>query len=363
MTEKTCMDEQLNVRCFYLRLVKKAGWIPLAAVLGLVAGAVLYSAVTRVTQPVLMESDVQLYLHFVENASGDKVYDYYNAYTWNDLLRSEGVRNALQDPAVKETARAAYKQVISIAGRDDTVVEEDWLSGAEERVTVTAEQPSDIRVLWVRTRAPEAADALQMSTWMAHALVKYGEENEVFRSIEITQPGGIPRKAVYPERFRTAMAAGAVTGALLGLFVLLVLQLLDEAVYVPEEAEKRYGLPVVAVMTEDADCPELLMREAKQNLAAMRGEEGERVVLTTADGKACEVLSGKAADRGLALRFLPPGEQIPGRKTVLLGVQAGKKDAALTAHLLSQARAAGLQAEGIVLTGADGAFLKRYYRL
>ena len=341
MDKKDYMDEQLNIRCFYLRLLKRIWFVPLFAVAGAVAGFLLYGAVTRVTQPVLYEAKAQLYLHFVENATNDKVYDYYNAYTWNDLLKSDTVQSLLRESAEQAVAVSSFPEggaFTNETGRENmsAVCMRMYEEGT---LTMTAIQPSDIRVLWitVQSEEPDCAGWFMNIAW--RAMLRYGEENDVFRSIELlSQEEPVP--VTYPDRLRTAMVTGAVLGALLGLFLLAILDLLDDAVYVPEDAEKRYGLPVVAVTGDDA-LPELLRKEADRCFEQLRAEGKTPVILTPDTTE----------------------EERAGADVLLLGVASGKKNTSLTQHVLSQARARGEQVEGIVLTDADGTFLQRYYKV
>ena len=386
MDKKAYMDEQLNIRCFYLRLIKRLPALLLFAVAGAVLGILLYSAVTRITQPEVYEARTQLYLHFVKDASDDKVYDYYNAYTWNDLIRTDAVREKLEDEQVKQAARAEFRKILSNEDYDEKQVEEDYLSGTGNLVSVEAQILSDIRVLWIVASSQgkePVANALYASLWMSHALAAYGEENEVFRSIEISKLPTleeVSRPITYPDRLKTAGVAGAVLGAVLALFGLLVLHLLDEAVYVPEDAEKRYGLPVLAV-TGSGKLPGLLRREALENLTRLSADGKAIRVYTAQSEDACRKLmeeerpvdnmeylplGGSASVSGKADASSVPDnvpDSFDSEAPVFLGVQTGDKKAALTAHVLAQLKARGMQVQGIVMTGADGVFLGKYYRL
>ena len=137
-----------------------------------------------------------------------------------------------------------------------------------------------------------------------------------------------------------------VVGALLcAERCVLIWQLLDDAVYVPEDAEKRYGLPVVATLPRKG--------ETEETVPALLKEEAERCFRSFADaGKKWVLLNETTseAERGAA-------------DVLLLEVPYGKRNGTLTAHILAQARARGEEVRGIVMTDADMLFLKRYYRL
>ena len=346
MDKRAFREEELNIRCFYLRLLQRVWVLPVSACVCALCAYLLYGAVTRVTQPVLYEAKAQLYLHFVENATNDKVYDYYNAYTWNDLLGSDPVRVLIRECAADAISVSSYPEggaFIEETGREN-MPEVCMRMYDEGTLTLTALQPSDIRILWITATAEEADCAAWFAHTVSRALVLYGEKNEVFRSIEVLREEA-PAQVRYPEREKTAAVAGALLGVIAAAFALLIAHLADDAVYVPEDAEKRYGLPVVAVMprpgTPDASVPALLREEADRYFRSLADAGKKHVLLNAATTE----------------------EERSGADVYLLEAAYGQKNGTLTAHVLSQARARGEAVTGIVFTGADMTFLKRYYRL
>ncbi|MBR0172001.1 MAG: hypothetical protein IJQ21_04365 [Lachnospiraceae bacterium] len=345
MDKRSFREEELNIRCFYLRLLQRIWVLPVAACVCALCAYLLYGAVTRVTQPALYEAKVQFYLHFVENATDDKVYDHYNAYTWNDLIQSDPVQVLIRECAENAISVSSYQEggaFIEETGREN-MPEVCLRMYGEGTLTLTALQPSDIRILWITVTSEEADCAAWFARTVSRALVLYGEENEVFRSIEVLQEEA-PARVTYPERAKTAAVTGGVLGLIAAVFALLILHLLDDAIYVPEDAEKRYGLPVVAVLPREG---------AEKETPALLREEAER----------CFESLASAGKKHVLLNAGTTEEERSGADIELLEVRYGKQNGTLTVHVLSQARARGGEVAGIVLTGADMAFLKRYYRL
>ena len=345
MDKRSFREEELNIRCFYLRLFRRIWVLPVTACVCALCAYLLYGAVTRVTQPVLYEAKAQFYLHFVENATDDKVYDYYNAYTWNDLLKSDPVQVLIRECAENALSVSSYPEggAFTEANGRENMPEVCLRMYEEGTLTLTVLQPSDIRILWITATCEEADCAAWFAKTVSRALVRYGEENEVFRSIEVLQEEA-PVRVTYPERAKTAAATGAVLGLIIAIIAMLILHLMDDAVYVPEDAEKRYGLPVVAVLPREGgtdETPRLLKEEADRYFEALASAGKKWVLLNEATAE----------------------EERRGADVALLEVGYGKRRGTLTAHVLSQARARGEDVAGIVFTGADILFLKRYYRL
>lgn len=331
--DQEILDEQLNVRLFRMRLVRRL-WIAAAlALVGALAGLLLYLVVTGITRPVLYEARCDVYLHFVDNESTNQVLDHYNAYTWNNLIATDSFMAHLADDEVRTAL-------------------------AEGRVSVTAELPSDIRVLWMCASSPDAQLAEKSALAMSHALQAYALENEVVREAEIISGPHTALRA-YPQRGGVAAAAGGVLGLLAGLFFLWLTELADEAVYVPEDAAQRYRLPVYVIL------PELFPGENASHMETLAGErESVRLRITSdpADvqaGEICEELGGLIPDylQG-RLTFVTEGEA----DESLIVIRYGAKNAAMYRHLIAESALSGAPAKGIVFAGADASFLKRYYR-
>ncbi len=221
MTCKEWMNEGIDLRLEALLLKKKCIWL----IVGLIGGAILAAGLYFLTHVAFApareyEAVSKLYLTFATDENGD-AYQYYNGYTWNDLMQTEPIMDAILQKA------SAF---------DASDVEQ----------SVKADILSDIRVLTVTVRShdPELTDTVIRAA--EEAVVAFGDSMQEFRGIEVIDHGKASLVIAEDETFRAA-AAGGVIGLILVCLILAFLRTIDAAVYVPTDFEKLFEIPVLNV--------------------------------------------------------------------------------------------------------------------
>lgn len=401
-------DEKLNVRCFYLKLLQRA-WISLAFCAG---GALvflfMYMAVTLFTRSHTYQADVQIYLHFKENQSDDRVYAYYNAYTWNDIVKSDQVEDLIEETLESDNFREEILSVEEKAWLEaNEGAKKTLFSKARMKDVIRIELPSDLRIMWIYVTDKDPIYAAVLSRAAAEAMISFGEKSEVLRSVEIMSIGE-PQESVYVDRRLAAVLAGVVCGFFVSLLYLWARLLLSDAIYVPEEAERRYQLPVIGVMApagEDvSDMPDIFIREFRENLQVLlrqgrkwkivtdlSKEGGDKIKLELeslrekvdhALGESegvhpAIVVKGVSRDSARVISIGEEGSETQtdstaevtkdnsdaGKQIVLIAVRAGVEQGVLIEHLISQLRARGEEPSGLLFMSTDTKFLRRYYGL
>lgn len=310
------MDEELNQRSRYLRILRRIWIIPAAAaVLGLVffAGSMLSATISAGTRQYQAVS--KLYIDFAKDETGT-VYDYYNGATWTDLLTA--------DPDISDT----IVQKLPAGTGLDTV-----------KAEAKAEILTDIRLLTVTVTDRDPQRAADIRDAIDEALVRFGDSAKEFTSIRLLSTAD-PQLITVSYRTGNAVLLGVFLGALLGLFILLISETLNDAVYVPEDAERRYSLPVLGIT---AKAGQETTSEQKKELQ----ENMDHLGAAGASPVSAEDMPdyGKLRESG-----------------AILEVVFGKKDGTKTDHLLSQLKKQDCRVYGIIIRDADEAFLDRYYR-
>ncbi|MBR0164208.1 MAG: hypothetical protein IJQ12_06010 [Lachnospiraceae bacterium] len=331
-------NEPLNLRLFYLRLTRRLWLIGIGVLLGAVIGGILYTAVTKVTRPEMYRGEARFYLHFVENGTQDTVYDYYNAYTWHELIEADTMMGLL-------TERLAEAGVS--------------LSEEEIKAVLDTELPSDTRLLHVFAVSSNRETVTALIEAVEEAMPVYGEINEVFRSIEVTETIE-PFRVTYPERFGTAVFCGAVLGGIAALFAISLMLLFDDAVYVPEQIRLRHDLHVLGILNST-----VFAEEKKENLA--RFCRGAKSVRLLADPKEVNVHEAGEEIRALLpdeiknhLDFVSDGSDAD---CVIVLMGQGKENGTMHFHLTDEARQIANDRCAAMLSGVSDAFLRRYYRI
>ncbi|MBQ7428176.1 MAG: hypothetical protein IJV29_00785 [Butyrivibrio sp.] len=368
------MDEALNLRSFYLRLFRKIWILPLAAAIGGLIAGLIYFVATVVYGPARSYSaTATIYIDFAYDESGEVV-DWYNAYTWNLLMATDEIIDTtmenLKDAGIPEITDASVVSGISSGVSREEVLE-----------STSADIPSDVRVmvLTITNNDQELADAILEAS--AASLEHFGSVKDEFNSIK--QIGSTPAElVVYTDRTLAAVIFGVVIGLLIAFFAMLLINTMDDAIYVPEDVQSKYGLTLLGCMTKSGVAmPDRFRNELIE--ASHEFLNGKSQILLISSGNWDD--DTKSKEDSLRLHELIEGPfdfnktsitgiEIPGNKTdsyrkinetdgVIIAIQAGKRIGTATDHLISQLKKHNCNIVGIILTDVDMKFLKLYYRM
>lgn len=353
------MEETVNRRSLWLRLRKALWWIPACTVIGALAAVVIYTGLwLRLSGQRQYRQTSKYYLTFGNDAAGNPQ-DYYNDYTWNDLLFSV--------PAISQVIEAELP---------------DGMDMETARQDIEAQILSDVRVLTIQVTDKDPQNVQELTNAVQDALVRYGHTAEEFQRIEYLSSGDV-EQVVVTDRSRNAGILGGLLGFLISAAALWICELLNDGVYCPEDAARRYGLPVLLVVADESESSRGLHgnRKAKKHAAsgAENSEEKEDGLPTFLKEEnrreAAELLARypegvrivsedpeltRRAEERLQTQFGIPvcGEE---NGTVLAAVPFGKANGTGTDHLLTQRKARQEGTAGLILMDADGTFLKKYY--
>lgn len=317
MTDREWMKEGIDVKLTLL-LYRKKVWISLLWALagGLLAGG-LYFIVHVLYAPAReYEAVSKLYLTFAADDDGE-AYQYYNGYTWNDLMKTEPILDKVMEGLPEGTDR-------------------EWIKD-----TIAADILSDIRLLTITVRTHDGAEAGRIIRAAEDALVRFGQEMVEFEKIEVIEHGQAALVVVENETFR-AVAAGLVVGFLLSLAALALGRVLDDSLYVPSDFEKRYPYPVLGAvfagerMEEDSRLQEHVEMVSGETAGILYVDTGRQDVRIPPEGR--------AADMGLIL-------QIP----------CGSGNGKLLERWVREAETCGCRILGAVFTEADKSLYRLYF--
>ena len=372
-----CNEEYRNREMDLKRLVlffqKKLWLVIMLVILGATAGGILYQMLHSMKMPVEYQAVSKLYISFGHDESGE-VYQYYNGYTWNDLLDTDPIMDLV---------------MMYLPGYEREQVME----------ATTAEILSDIRLLTITVRGEEEKFVREISRATENGLKEFGRESEELEQIKVIR-SGVPQRVYWDDRTSAACITGAVILGVISLLVIGFNYALDEAVYVQEDIEKRYGVKALGILTRSQKGLEPYARELKANIryavgekkafavvdmdnhADLRGSELERIL----NREAMEVFGGghTREEEDFGWNFAKEEEQLPegewkvtafgenvlseeecrqlreiGGVILLLpfGVDVGRK----TSRILSLLKNQDCPVIGMVVAQADEEFLNRYY--
>lgn len=319
------MREGVDLKLIAL-LYRKKIWISFA---GTLAGAILAGGLYFVLHVLYApareyEGVSKLYLTFARDDDGD-AYQYYNGYTWNDLMKTKPIMDKIMDTLGKETGDAGEEEALR---RD--------VEGA-----VTADILSDIRLLTVtvRTESPEMTDAILEAA--EDALIRFGEEMAEFEKIELLGHWRASLVIVEDETVR-ACVAGAVIGLLVSLIGLAFVRVLDDSVYVPSDFEKRYDYPVLGVTFTGKEEAGKELLDAHIELVK---KARERIVYVDTGSSEIRI----------------PREALGENAGIILQIPYGRGNGKLVERWIREAEFLKVAVAGAVITDADLGLYRLYY--
>ena len=334
------LEEELNERARWLRIRRKLWAIPVAAAACALLCVLIYTlAMTAFGPARTYRAESKLYLTFEEGQ--DEAQVYYNGATWTDLLTA--------DPAISDVIVQNLPDGTDL----DTV-----------RAEATAEILTDIRLMTVTVQDADPARAEAILEAVDRALVHFGGESDIFASIELlsARPAAL---VVYSYRTRNAAALGLLLGAAGGFFWILLAETLDDAAYVPEDMERRYGLPVAGVLLRDGSFYgttkqnyDYLIQKWSDPATASAGSAEEKAPAAKGESESGAV-SGRIIRTAVGNTDFAALRSAAG---VIVEIPFGVRMGTRVGACLSDLRKQDVRVRGLLLTGADVKFLQAYYR-
>lgn len=325
---------RMNKRKLALNILSRL-WIVIAgAAAGVLLGVLAYEIWHAATDGERYKAYSEYYLDFAIDPTGE-AYDYYNAYTWNDLMTTDPIA---QKTLTFLTADGTFENMF---GTPDV----RYL----EQVT-TADVLSDIRVLSVTINENDETKCAMVQSATEKALETFGSEVKEFDKISVI-------KSVKPERIyadtRTLQAAelGAIIGALIAMAAVWFLIVLDDRIFFPVDLEAFHPAAVgVSFSGEASD-----MNERFELPASVGGVSPEEMLVT--DAGAYADLKNASADPGKKTESDKAG------KKILINVPYGKVRISLLNVLIDRITSEGGDVAAIRITDADPKAYRRMYFL
>ena len=317
-------NEGMDLKKLLLFLIHRFWIVVLAAVAGAFIGGGIY-----LLHLVVLDSNREyqaqskVYLDFAPDDTGE-VYQYYNGYTWNDLMST----NLILD------ATMSYLP-------DDYTEDEVVLA-------TKAEILSDVRLLTITITTSDIERTAQILRATDQALVDMGQREKEFIDIEIIKETE-PQMVVADPRLLQAVLVGLVIALVLVFISMELVYILDDRIYVPGDLKCVTEVPFVGfsfTSNKDKNLVERLQNDMEQNLAYLEKENGELKILEL---KKNSDFSEQMPD------------SVKNAKCILLSIPYGKIDRSSLSYRIEQLSLRKLTLTGIIIRDADMRFLKWYY--
>ena len=381
-------DESLNLRSFYLRFLKKIWILPVAALIGaIIAGGIYYLVTVTFGPERRYEAQARFHLTYsdgayIRNSEGERVLDWYNGATWTNFIFNDHdflleLVRALKEEGVDISEERM--KVLEAAGGPDISNQLQALEEVgvdvikdESRINVKGDIISNERFLLVTINETDKELVEKMTDAFVKSLESYPTYNasKAFESIVCTSKSDVYLEKA-DNRIVVAIIFGAIIAAVLAFLAILLIDAVDEAIYVPEECEKRYGIRVLGTVFQGNEACDLLRGELaklydkyvadKENIVLISSDSADNASFSEKDLESVKKTLGSDYDEKLSKIKAISASDIGAADGAILAVPYGKKNAAMTEHLISQLKKIECPVLGIVFTRADLKFIKRYY--
>jgi len=330
------MQRMIDWKRVWMLFSKKIGLVLTVTVLGALIGALGYKLVDCLTsegQFYRVTSDY--YITFNEDENG---VDYYNAYTWDSILRD--------DPVV------------------DVVMEYLPAGVTKEQVrkTVSGEMLSDYRILTVYVDSLDPQFAETVADAYEAGLAAFADKISMLDTVERWSREEVTLLIENDYMINVALFSGIATLVLI-LLLLAFFYVLDDSIYIENDFVQRFDVPFFGMLTRGSS--DVCVRELKENLRYLCNEESTYYLVAwdnNIDTETEEVLKellpairGRVSAQGADLDIL---RNCDGAVIVL---PWGKKNGRIADKLIRFLKKQDCRIAGAVLTGADDSFLRTYY--
>lgn len=236
----------IDLKRMYLRFQTKAWLLLMLTMAGAVVGGVAYQVARATRMPVAYEAVSKLYISFGADENGE-IYQYYNGYTWNDLLDTDPILDRIME-----------------------YVPED-ISREEVAAATKAEILSDIRLLTITVEGSTEKFVREVQAAVESGLTAYADDSEEIKRIKVIRTDE-PYRVFWDDKTVTACVTGAVIFAVVSCLFMAFFYVLDEAVYTQEDVEKSYPYKALGLMAKSQKGLQPYARELRANITYTLGD-------------------------------------------------------------------------------------------
>lgn len=206
--------EHIDLKKLWNQFLHKLWMVIAATIVGAIIGVlvyVVYSNIVAGNQVYELRNDYYIYLDYEGYPNGP---DYYNAYTWDSILRDDPI----VDYALEITDGLTKNQILE---------------------SVTGEILGDYRILTVVVRGTDKNLVQKISDAYKQALPHFATVIDMIDHIDLWTDAEITEYDAYTREGNAAFLGGLI-GLLISLFGVLIMVILDTAIYSEHDWNVRY---------------------------------------------------------------------------------------------------------------------------
>ncbi len=334
--ENEYMQREIDWKKIWLLYLRRIGLILLTMIFTAALTAGIYKVVKAFNyegQFYRVSSDYYITFNFDEYETS---VDYYNAYTWDSILRD--------DPIVDEAVAILGGQVTK----------------EQVKEAITGEMLGDYRILTVHATSKDPEIAQLIADAYHTSLEKFADKIEMLDAIELWSQEELTA-VVEKDLTPNAILLGSVLGVVIAVFAVAFLCLMDDSIYLESDFIQRFQVPFLGMITKKK--AEASKTELKENLSYLCNEDNYYLVML--DEKSADAatemmalysgIKGKISMHGADLDILRNSSG------AILLLPWGDKNGRRCEKVIHFLEKQDCKIAGAVLTDADDGFLRKYY--
>lgn len=243
--DEAYLNRGMDLKRLLLTFQRKMWLIFSLVFLGAAIGGIAYQIARATKMPVEYDTVSKLYISFGADESGE-VYQYYNGYTWNDLLHCDPIMDLVME---------------ELPGYDREQVRE----------AITAEILSDIRLLTITVRGENEKFVREIRDAVELGLMEYAQQSKELELIKVIY-SGVPQRVYWDDRTTAACITGAVIVFAVSMIIFGFWYVFNECIYVQGDIEKRYPYRALGILTMNQKGLQPYARELKGSIHHVLGE-------------------------------------------------------------------------------------------
>lgn len=236
----------IDLKRMYLRFQTKVWLLLMLTMAGAVVGGIAYQVARATRMPVTYEAVSKLYISFGADESGE-IYQYYNGYTWNDLLDADPILNRIMEYVPEGVSRE------------------------EVAAATKAEILSDIRLLTITVDGSTEKFVREVQAAAESGLTAYADDSEEIKRIEVIRTQE-PYRVFWDDKTVTACVTGAVIFAVVSCLFMAFFYVLDEAIYTQADVEGKYPYKALGLIAKSQKGLQPYARELRTNITYTLGD-------------------------------------------------------------------------------------------
>ncbi|MDE7206351.1 MAG: hypothetical protein K2N90_04210 [Lachnospiraceae bacterium] len=330
----------IDSKALLVTLIRTLPQLLLLSVAGAVFGSGLHCVITLYESgKAMFVAETEYYVDFADGRLEAK--DYYNDFTWNDVIATDLILGRMMDELGADYDRAAVKQMIN------------------------ADILSDVRYLTITVKGMDADKVAAVSAAFKNAITQFGKSKDEFDAIDQIEDNGIEQEQPVWFVWRAAFL-GMVVFLAIGIFMTVFAFMVGDRLYTKTDIIKFLELTAIGLSYRSgngkSDVQERRMIEELKGLL----ERYHRVyLLDAADGQDAGLFLKRLVelDADVACDALLPCRQYKtGEDAVLLAiVPFGRVYREKITDEINNAVMHGATIAGAVLTECDKFWVGMYY--